>query len=357
MEKHNMFTAGIDIGDRQSQICIIGEENGEVVVFEKTVIRTTPADVMRYFSPRSPMVVALEVGTHSPWMSEIIEELGHEVLIANTRKTSFIYNSDDKTDATDAEKLARVARADAKLLYPIKHREKEIQSTMAFIRSRDILIGARSKLINHIRGVVKSSGDRMPSCSAERFHRHQDKLPEELKEALSPVMASIEDLTDKIRAFDRAIERICQDKFPETEILRQVPGIGPVTALGFVLLIGNPHLFSNNRKVGKYLGLVPKLDESGDSSPQLKITKAGNKYVRTLLINCAHYVLGRYGPESDLRSYGLRIAARGGKNAKKRATTAVARKLSVLLMALWKTGEEYQPFHKNVRRNKREKAA
>ena len=357
MKKSNMQTVGIDIGDRFSQICVVGEQDGEVEVFETTEIPSTKAAVSRYFSSRSPMVVALEVGTHSPWMSKVIEESGHEVLIANSRKTRFIYESDDKMDRTDAEKLARVARADRKLLFPIKHRAKEIQSMLALVRSRDILVGARSKLINHVRGVVKSFGDRLPSCSAERFHRHKERIPKELEAALSTVMESIEGLTDKIRGMDRKIEDISKDKFPEVETLRQVPGIGPVTALAYILTIGDPHLFSNNRKVGKYLGLTPKKDESGESNPQLRITRAGNKYTRSLLICCAHYILGRFGPDSDLRSYGMRIAARGGKNAKKRAAVAVARKLSVLLLSLWKSGEEYQPFQNKNQRTKDKEAA
>ena len=356
MEKNNMLTAGIDIGDRSSQICVIAEENGEVIVLERTEITTNKVSISRCFSTRSPMVVAMEVGTHSPWMSRIIEECGHEVLIANSRKIKFIYDSDDKTDATDSEKLARVARADPKLLYPIKHRKQDVQSMMSLVRSRDVLVGARTKLINHTRGVIKSHGERLPSCSAERFHKYLEQIPEGLKPALHPVMESIEGLTLKIGSLEREIQRVSKERFPETKNLQQVGGIGPVTALAFILTIEDPYKFSNNRKVGKYLGMIPKLDESGESSPQLKITKAGNKYTRTLLICCAHYIMGRFGPDSDLRRHGMNIAARGGKNAKKKAAVAVARKLSVLLLSLWKSGAEYQPFHKNEQQNKGQKA-
>ena len=357
MKNSNMQTVGIDIGDVKSEICVVEEVNGEVEVIERTEIFTTEIAFRRYFSSRAPMVVALEVGTHSPWISRVIAEEGHEVLVANSRKTRFIYDSDDKTDDVDAEKLARVARADSKLLYPIKHREKEVQSMLSLVRSRDILVKTRSKLISHVRGVVKTGGARISGCSAESFHRYKDQIPKDLKQALNSVVETIETVTEKIRSLDRKIEKVSKDKFPETETLRKVPGIGPVTALAFILTIGDPYLFSNNRKVGKYLGLTPKKDESGESNPQLRITRAGNKYTRSLLICCAHYILGRYGPDSDLRSYGMRIAARGGKNAKKRAAVAVARKLSVLLLSILKSGEDYQPFHNKGKQQDKKEAA
>jgi transposase len=339
-----MLTAGIDIGDKHCQICVIGGFGKDIEVVEESRIPTTQAGVKRYFESREPMQVIMEVGTHSTWMSEEISKYAHDVLVANSRKISFIYKADDKNDVTDAEKLARVGHMDPALLYPITHRNESVRSAMAIVHSRDILVKSRTKLISHVRGTVKSAGERLDTCSAERFHKLADELPENLMASLSEVMEVIETLTIKIKKLDKTMAEMGKEQFPETEHLRQVPGVGPVTALAFVLLIGDPELFSNARKVGKYLGLTPKLDESGDSSQQLKITKAGNPYVRSLLVSSAHYILGRFGPDSDLRRYGLRIADRGGKNAKKRAAVAVARKLSVLLLSMWKSGEEYEPL-------------
>ena len=344
MTEHNMLTAGIDIGDKYCQISVIDGMGKAIEVVEESRIPTTQAGVKRYFESREPMQVIIEVGTHSTWMSEKIANYGHEVLVANSRKISFIYNSDDKNDVTDAEKLARVGRMDPALLYPITHRKESVRAAMAVVHSRDILVKSRTKLISHVRGTVKSSGERLNTCSAERFHKMVDELPEKLMGPLSEVMEVIKMLTIKIKKLDKNIEEIGKEQFPETEQMRQVTGVGPVTALAFVLIVGDPELFSNVRKVGNYLGLTPKQDESGDSSQQLKITKAGDPYVRSLLVSSAHYIMGRFGPDSDLRRCGLRIAERGGKNAKKRAAVAVARKLSVLLLSMWKSGEEYEPL-------------
>lgn len=344
MDKDSTMTAGIDIGDRYSKICLVDQLDGEVEVVEETRIRTTREAVMRYFSAREPMVVAMEVGTHSPWMSRLIQEFGHEVLVANARKLRFIYGNDQKGDDVDAEMLARVARLDPKLLSPIKHRSETDAGAMALLNSRDALVRARTMLVNYVRGTVKSNGERLPCCGAARFHQLEDALPDTLGTALGPVMEAIKKMNEQIRELDRKIEQESKENYPETAVLRVVPGVGPITALAFVLVVSDPDRFSRNRSVGAYLGLVPKRDQSGERDPQLSITKSGNPYLRRLLVNASHYILGPFGPDTDLRRHGLKIAASGGKRAKKRAVVAVARKLSVLLLALLKTGEAYEPL-------------
>ena len=349
MKKNNMLTVGMDIGDRYSKVCVVDEENGEAVVVEETRIRTIQADVVRYFGSREPMVVAMEVGTHSPWMSRMIREYGHEVIVANARKLRFIFGNDKKNDDIDAEMIARVARMDRKLLHPLEHRSEVDAEAMALIRSRDTLVRTRTALVNHVRGTVKSNGERMRGSSASRFHKLIDEVPSVLAPALAPVMESIESINERIKGLDREIERVSKESYPETEVLRQVPGVGPITALMFVLAIADPERFKRNRSVGAYVGLVPKQDQSGESDPQLRIAKTGNPYLRRLLVSAAHYILGPFGPDTDLRRCGLRIAERGGKRAKKRAAVAVARKLSVLLLTLLKTGEEYEPLRQGNR--------
>ena len=121
--------------------------------------------------------------------------------------------------------------------------------------------------------------------------------------------------------------------------------MGPVTTLEVVLTIGDPKRFPKSRDVGLYLGLTPRRDQSGNTDQQLRISKAGNKHLRTLLVQCAQYLMVRFGPDSDLKRWGVKMASRGGKNGKKRAITAVARKLAVLMHHLWVTGDVYQPLH------------
>jgi len=354
MKKDSTLTVGIDIGDRYSKICVVDEEDGEIVVVEETKIRTNKTAVNRYFALREPMVVAMEVGTHSTWMSRLISKLGHEVIVANARKLQFIFANEHKNDDVDAEMLARVARLDRKLLFPIEHRPEADSVAMAFVRSRDALIRTRTSLVTHVRGVIKSNGERLPTCAAARFHKLADLLPMALRDALGPVMESIEALNERIRELDQRIAQVAKESYPETEILRQVHGVGPITALTFILVIADPERFSRNRKVGAYVGLAPKSDQSGESNPQLSISKTGNPYLRRLLVQASHHIMGPFGYDSDLRRHGLKIAERGGKRAKKRAVVAVARKLSVLLIALLKTGEEYEPLR---RANKSEQEA
>jgi transposase len=343
-------TAGLDIGDKYSYLCLIDSQSGEVI--EEGRLRTSPEAFGRRFgSERPPMRIAIEAGTHSPWASRVLEGLGHEVLVANSRKLRLIYANKRKTDEVDAENLARLARLDPRLLYPLKHRDEECQAHLAVIRSRQALVDCRTQLVNHVRGAVKSFGARLPKCSARSFHkRAKEHIPEALLPALEPILEQIASLTERIRDYDRRLETICQERYPETELLRQVEGIGPLTALTFVLTLEDPHRFQKSRSVGAYLGLVPATDRSGDRDPQKRISKEGDQMLRKLLVGSAHYVLGPFGQDSDLRRHGEKIASRGGKNAKKRAAVAVARKLSVLLHRLWVSGEVYDPLHNAHRR-------
>jgi transposase len=347
------MTAGLDIGDKYSYLCLIDTESGEVV--EEGRLRTNPKAFRRRFASEQPMRIAIEAGTHSPWVSRLLEECGHEVLVANARKLRLIYANKRKTDEMDAENLARLARVDPKLLYPLKHRGQECQAHMAIVRSREALVGTRTQLVNHVRGTVKSFGGRLPKCPARSFHkRASEHIPEALLAALGPILEQIGSLTERIRQYDRQLEAISKEHYPETDLLRRVEGIGPLTALTFVLTLEDPHRFEKSRSVGAYLGLVPATDRSGDSDPQKRISKEGDQMLRKLLVSSAHYILGPFGSDSDLRRHGEKIASRGGKNSKKRAAVAVARKLSVLLHRLWISGEIYDPLYNTHRRQKQQ---
>jgi transposase len=305
------------------------------------------------------MRIAIEAGTHSPWASRVLEECGHEVLVANARKLRLIYSNKRKNDEIDAENLARLARLDPKLLYPLKHRGENAQAHMALIRSRHALVGCRTQLVNHVRGAVKSFGARLPKCPARSFHkRAAEHIPEALMPALEPILEQIGSLTERIRQYERQLETIAKEHYPhETDLLRQVEGVGTLTVLTFVLSLEDPYRFEKSRSVGAYLGLVPATDRSGDSDPQKRISKEGDEMLRRLLVGSAHYILGPFGKDSDLRRHGEKIASRGGKNAKKRAVVAVARKLSVLLHSLWVSAEVYDPLYNANRHKERGEAA
>jgi transposase len=287
-----------------------------------------------------------------------LEECGHEVLVANARKLRLIYASKQKSDEVDAENLARLARVDPRLLYPLKHRGEDAQAHMAIIRSRQALVDCRTQLVNHVRGAVKSFGARLPKCPARSFHkRASEHIPQALWPALGPILEQIASLTQRIRDYERELETISKEHYPETELLRQVEGVGTLTALTFVLTLEDPYRFEKSRSVGAYLGLVPARDRSGDRDPQKHISKEGDEMLRKLLVGSAHYILAPFGSDSDLRRHGQKIASRGAKNAKKRAAVAVARKLAVLLHSLWMSGEIYEPLRNAYRSGGREEAA
>jgi len=354
-KEHPQMTAGLDLGDKHSYLCLIDQHSGEVV--EEGRLRTTPEAFKRRFASERPMRIAIEAGTHSPWASRVLEQCGHEILVANSRKLRLIYANKRKTDEVDAENLARLARVDPKLLYPLKHRGEESQAHMALIRSRQALVSARTQLVNHARGTVKSFGARLPKCPARSFHkRAQEHIPEAPLPALEPVLEQIGSLTERIRDYEKRLMEISEEHYPETGLLRQVEGVGPLTALTFVLTLEDPYRFEKSRSVGAYLGLVPASDRSGDRDPQKRISKEGDEMLRKLLVSGAHYVLGPFGSDSDLRRHGEKIASRGGKNAKKRAVVATARKLSVLLHSLWMSGEVYEPL-RNAHRSSGGQAA
>ena len=336
------ITVGLDLGDRFSRYSEMDFETG---VIAEGRLRTTPEALQRQFAGREPLRIVMEVGTHSPWASRLLQNLGHEVLVANARRVRLIYANDSKTDKVDAETLARLGRLDPKLLAPIRHRGEEAQADLARLRARDSLVRARTQLVNHVRGAVKSLGGRLPSTSTPAFARKvTPHIPDSLRPALTPLLSMIETLSQEIRAADRALEGLARERYPESERLRQVAGVGTITALCYLLTLEDPARFKNGRSVGAYLGLRPRQRDSGAHSPQLRITKRGDAMLRKLLVGSAQYILGPFGPDCDLRRWGLRLAERGGKNAKKRAVVAVARKLAALLYTLWVTGAEYEPL-------------
>ncbi len=320
-------------------------------------LKTTQTAIDQQFASLAPARVALEAGTHSGWISRLIESYGHEVIVANPREVRKIYQNDRKNDRSDAQILARLARFDPQLLEPICHRTATMQADLATIRARETLVTARTKCVNAMRGLVKSMGGRLPKCSTESFcERVSANVPAELEDALQPLMMAIQTLNEQIRYCDVQIEKLATEIYPQTALPRQVSGVGALTALAFILTIADGTRFAKSRDIGPYLGLVPRQDDSGDHSSQLRITKAGDPYLRRLLVGSAQFIVGPFGPDTDLRRHGEKLMQRGGKNAKKRAIVAVARKLAVLLHRLWMTGEVYQPL-RNSNRQESLKAA
>jgi transposase len=336
------FTIGIDVSDKTSCYCLL-DGGGEIGAEGK--VRTTPEAFRQQFGGMAGARIALEAGTHSRWMSELLRECGHEVLVANPRRLRLLTESDKKNDPQDARTLAEMAWAKPALLAPIEHRSAEAQADLNLVRARDLLVEARTKLINGVRCLVKGTGQRIGKCPSGQFtSQAQTRMPQQLRGAAAHLLEVIDELSEKIRYYDESLEHMARTRYGQTSVLKQVSGVGTLTALAYMLTIDNPHRFARSRDVGCFLGLRPKQQDSGERSPQLRITKAGDSYLRKMMVSCAHYILGPFGPDTDLRRWGLKLCERGGRNAKKRAVVAVARKLAVLLHHLWVSGEVYEPL-------------
>jgi transposase len=333
---------GVDQGDRTSELCEL-DVRGEVVMRRR--IRTTPAAYRKQFAGLLRTRVVIEVGPHSPWSSRLLQELGVEVVVANPRRVKLITQAERKSDRVDAEQLARLGRADVKLLAPVVHGSEAMQCDRALQRLRKGVVRCRTQLIHQVRGTLKALGERAPASRSAAFARRvrEHALVERLP-GLAPVLGALDQLTACIRELDAEVQRACEERHPATALLRQVTGVGPHTALAFVTTLEDPARFAKSRDVGPAIGLVPRIRESGESRPALGIPRRSDALLRESLVQAAHYILGPFGPDCTLRRFGLALIARQARHGKKRAVIAVARKLAVLLHRLWVTGEAYQPL-------------
>lgn len=344
------FYIGIDLGDKSSDVCVLNPA-GEI--HKEFRIRMNAAEIDAYFAGIGRSRVAIEVGGQSQWVAEAIGKYGHEVYVANTRKVAYIHESDDKDDPGDAYKLAELVHFKPRLLHPIRHRSQALQGDLSWIRAREAAVEGRTHLINTVRSLSKGFGERLQKCSTEAFTaKLAEQIPAMIRPAVAPLLEMIDHFNEQIRYYDQMEEHIARERYAKHTLLTQVNGVGVHTALSYMLTIGDPDRFEKSRQVGAFLGMRPRKKDSGESKPQLGITKAGDEYLRKTLVNCAHYILGPHGRDCDLRRFGQRICGRGGKNSKKRAVIAVARKLSVLLHRLWVTGEAYESL-----RNSQKQAA
>jgi len=346
------LTVGLDLGDRTSRYCIL-DEAGEKVSEDK--LPTSKTGLEWLFGKMAPCRIALEVGTHSPWVSRQLAEMGHEVIVANAHNVKLITQSVKKNDRIDAEQLARLARVDPKLLSPIRHRGEQAQADLAVIRARAELVDTRTELINCARGMAKPMGERLKQCDADQVKETlADGLGAAIQEVIRPLLKCVEEISKQIGVYEEKLAEIAK-RYPEMELLTPVWGVGTLIALTYLLTIEDAQRFEHSRDVGPYLGLTRKQRDSGDNEPELGISKAGDKLLRRYLVQGAHCILRQGAPDSDLKVWGSTLQnggqkvshkkQKGGKRAKKKAVVAVARKLAVLLHRLWVTGEVYDPHY------------
>src|SRR5208283_649975 len=276
------LTIGLDLGDRLSWYCVL-DETGEVIAEQK--LSTTPKAMKEVFAALPRSRVALETGMHSPWVSRLLADLGHEVIVAHARNVRLIGESRKKDDRLDARTLARLARIDPQLLCPVKHRSARAQADLTLIRARAGLVRARTALVNTARGLAKSYGERLRGCNVRNMNPEKaEGLSPELQKALEPLLAGIESLSERICECNERIEDLAQKNYPQVALLKQIKAVGTLIALTYLLTLEDPHRFRKSRDVGCYLGLQPGRRNSGQSEPQMHISKEGDPYLRTLLV-------------------------------------------------------------------------
>ena len=249
------LTIGFDLGDRSSWYCVL-DEAGSVLLEQR--VSTTPKAMKEVFGGMPRSRIALETGMHSPWVSRLLSELGHEVIVAHARNVRLIGESRKKDDRLDAQTLARLARIDPQLLCPVKHRSAKAQADLTVIRARAGLVRARTALVNTARGLAKSYGERLRGCNVRNMNPEKaEGLSPELQRALEPLLAAIESLSERIRECNERIEKLAQDSYPQVALLKQVKGVGTLIGLTFLLTLEDAHRFRKSRDVGCYLGLQP----------------------------------------------------------------------------------------------------
>jgi transposase len=343
MIKRNQSSLGIDLSDKTANFCRMTADGGVVAEGKVALTAAKVAELWRKHGDVD--VIVLESGTPSTWVQDLLTTLGARVIVADPRKLRAVTDSVRKSDERDARMLARIGLADEDLLSPTYVRPPELRKAMTLLKVRDQQVRARTATVLEIRSQVKLAGSRMPQCDARDFHEHEDAVPAELHDALAPLFLTLRTLDAVVAALDEQIKAVGAS-FPIVARLEKVDGVGPITALAFVAVIGDPSRFGKTRDIGAYLGLVPRRDQSGIADPSRRISKAGSGFLRRLLVQCAQTVCRPRGKDTAQRRWAHRQLDLRGKPGKRKIVVAVARKLAVVLLSLWKSGEPWTPLHR-----------
>lgn len=339
------IVVGVDVSEKHLNLC---EIDGDDAVCESRMANSSKK-LLEHFQGKAKRRIIIEVGAHTRWIAELLEQLGHQVLIVDPRRTKLISGSLYKDDRIDAMTLAMLGRDAPALLKTVPLRRLESQMVLTLVRARASAVKGRTRIVNTVRGVLKPYGYTIPKDSrGATFTAYiRETLDQALLRIVEPLLVLIETFNAQIKRYDDDVALVLPRLAPDTVHLTQINGVGALTVLYFVALIGDPHRFASNRDIGPYLGLCRKRQDSGDYKSELGITKAGDSLMRALLANCASYLLGPFGQDSDIRRWGLKKVGGGSRAEKKKAKIAVARKLAVVMLTLWKTGRPYTPFHKS----------
>jgi transposase len=341
-------TIGLDLGDTKSTLCVLDPKGA---IISRDEISTTRAALKTKFGSMQRARIVLEACGQSTWIARLLESFGHEVYVANPRQLHLISKSVKKTDRNDAHLLARIGRLDLGLLQPTHLRNQSSIEARTVLSARRNLVQVRTRLVNSVRASAKGYGQKLKTCGSDNFAAIATQgLSPDLRVLLQPQLDTLVFLQQQIERYDEEIAKLGQDRFPQTQLLRAIYGVGPQVALAFVAAIDDPQRFARSRDVGPYLGLTPRRDQSGDSDPKLRISKHGDGDMRSLLVSAATHVLRKNAPDTDLKRFGLRIQGPSPTPRNRaRARIAVARKLAVLMHRLLRNGEVYEANYELTR--------
>jgi len=328
---------GIDVHKRESQICI---ETAEGEVIEKR-IRTERERFAEVFGKRPRAKILIEAMTESEWVARCLEEMGHEVVVADPNYAVMYATRSRrvKTDRRDAATLADACRLQA---YRPAHRASDQQRHVrAELAVRDALVRTRVKCVALVGALLRRHGIHLPSGNVDGFvaRAERQEMPSEQRQEILPLLAVIRTVSTELEAADARIAVIAVDN-PIIQRLRTVPGVGPITATAFVATLDTWERFSGPHQVEAYLGLVPSEHSSGERQHKGRITKAGNSRARWLLVEAAWSILrSRREDTEPLRRWAQRVALRRGT---KTGIVALARKLAGVLYAMWRDETNYE---------------
>lgn len=337
---NNYITIGMDLGNRKHTVCAVGAA-GELLW--RREVANTPEALRPFFEENAGATVAMETGLCCRWISALAKSCGCGVLVGNARRLAAIWQSKRKNDGNDALLIAKIARADRELFHPVELRDDERHEMVQIIELREVLVAQRTQAVNSVRGLCKAQGVFIPKCDASCFHRVAgESIPADARWKFGPMLRHLRELAEAVKRYDAMLEEYARGHFKEeVEILRTIPGVGTITSCAFVAHVADPGRFGKARDAGAYFGLTPAQDQSGDRDAPRRITKAGSTLVRHLLVTAANYVMRDSSADTALKRHGERICARGGKVSRRKAKTAVARKLAVLMVAMLKSGRPY----------------
>jgi transposase len=322
-------------------------EGSGKVVLRKDIV-SSPETLLTAIKPYLPhCLVGLEASSTTNWLFHGLQKAGVNVVCMETHHARKALSSQPvKNDRNDAEGLAQLLRTG---WYKSVHvKQEDTQELKCWIEAREMLKHKQQDIKNAIRGLVKPFGITLPGGTEYQWiEAVKKRLAHErtgLLQVIMPLLTVYETICNELAAYTRFVEKVAK----EDEVckrLQTIDGIGPVNAVAFKAIIEQPERFDSNRDVGAYLGMTPRIYASGETERRGRISRAGSEIMRSLLFEAAQILLVRVKRMSCLKSWGLRLCKR---KPTKLVIAALARKLAVLMLAVWKNGTTFQPTREKL---------